>query len=305
MSTAKDIASDTLHSATEQTSGVLHSAAEKASDALHSTTEKASGTLHSATETTNGTLHSATEKTNGTFHSATEKTNGTFHSATEKTNGTLHSATEKVSRTLHSATEKASGTLHSATEKAKSAKESVRQSTSVQRYIVSPASYSKERLVSGLTVASRYVKSEMSLTRLLLSVATVFVVLGYNVVMSKFKVHPPTLRSALLMGTWVAMVSILATLVVPPAFEYVRVRALGPRTVNEKNRNDSGSASAPVSEDRPSSPPTTGPFDVYRKQARRTGTGGGCRHPRHGANATVDAVAEAIAAVNKATDKED
>ncbi|KAF8940877.1 hypothetical protein BGZ47_007580 [Haplosporangium gracile] len=204
----------------------------------------------------------------------------------------------------------AGGTFHTATEKAKSTKEFVRQTTPVQRYVVSPAIYCKERLVIGSTVASRYVKSETLLARLLLSVAMVFVVLVFmtfselsfavsqdNVVMSKFKVHPPTLRSALSTGTWVAMLSILATLVIPPAYGYVCVHALGPRTVNEKDRNDSSSASAPVSEDRPSSSPATGPFEAYRKQAGGTDTGDSPRHLRHRTNATVDAVAGAITAV--------
>lgn len=92
--------------------------------------------------------------------------------------GVLHSATEKATRSLHSTSEKASGTLHVATEKTQSAKQSLKQSTSVQRYIVGPAIYTKESFVIGSITVSRYVKSEMSLARLLLSVATILVVLG-------------------------------------------------------------------------------------------------------------------------------
>lgn len=118
--------------------------------------------------------------------------------------------------------------------------------------------------------------------------------------------HPPTPRSALLTSAWVGLVSILATLIIPSAFGYARAHALGSRTENEKKRKGPSSASAPVSDERTiSSTTATGPFEAYRKQAGRTGTGGGCRHPRHGANATVDAVSEALAAAKKHTDKEE
>jgi len=125
------------------------------------------------------------------------------------------------------------------------------------------------------------------------------------VVKSKFEVHPPTLRSALWTSAWVGLASILATLVVPPAFGYMRVHVFRSRTKIEK-RKGSVSDSAPVSDERPiSSTTATGQFGAYRKQAGKTGTGGGCRHPRHGANATVDAVSEALAAAQMHTGKEE
>lgn len=117
--------------------------------------------------------------------------------------------------------------------------------------------------------------------------------------------HPPTPRLALLTSACVGLVSILVTLVVPSAFGYARVHALDSHIENEKKLKGSSSASAPVSDARPiSSTTATGPFEAYRKQAGKTGTGGGCRHPRHGANATVDAVSEALAAAKKHADKE-
>ncbi|KAG9065536.1 hypothetical protein KI688_001824 [Linnemannia hyalina] len=205
--------------------------------------------------------------------------------ATEKASGTPHSATEKVRRILHSAADKANGTLHSATEKTQSAK----QSTSVQRYIVGPDVYTKECFVSDrpwpLAASSLRCRSLDS-----------FFMLPRFSLFSDFEVHPLTPRLALLRSAWVGLVSILATLVISPAFGYTRVHAFSSRAENEKRRG-SGSASAPVSDERPmSSTIATGPFEAYRKQPSKTGTGGGCRHPRHGANAAVEAVSEALAA---------
>ncbi|KAG0305844.1 hypothetical protein BGZ97_000950 [Linnemannia gamsii] len=185
---------------------------------------------------------------------------------------------------MSTAKEIASGSLYSATEKAQTAKMPIKQSTPVQRYIVGPAVYVKECLA----VVS----------------AMVFRVSKDNVVMSKFTVHPPSLRSALLTGASVGLVSMLVTLFVPPAFGYLRVHVARARTAHKKEHKGSGSAPAPISDVRSSSS-TPGPFEAYRKQAGRTGTGGGCRHPRHGSNATAEAVAEALAASKKHSDKED
>jgi hypothetical protein len=79
---------------------------------------------------------------------------------------------------MSTAKEIASGSLYSATEKAQTAKMPIKQSTPVQRYIVGPAVYVKECLAVVSAMVFRYVKSDMSLARFLLSVATVLVVLG-------------------------------------------------------------------------------------------------------------------------------
>ncbi|KAG0276386.1 hypothetical protein BGZ96_003332 [Linnemannia gamsii] len=163
---------------------------------------------------------------------------------------------------------------------------------------------------------SRFVKSEMSLVRLLLVVATALAVLGYmtfsalpfavskdNVMMSKFKVHPPSLHLTLLTGAIVGLVSILVALFVPSAFAYVRVHVTGARTADKKKRKESNPASAPVSDGRVSWS-TTEPFEAYRKQAGKAGTSGSGRHPRHGSNATLGAVKETLAASKKHSDKE-
>lgn len=120
--------------------------------------------------------------------------------------------------------------------------------------------------------------------------------------MTKFKVHPPSLRLALLTGASVGLVSILVALFVPPAFTYVRVHVTGSR-MTDKKRKESSTTSAPVSDGRTSSS-TSGPFEAYRKQAGKTDTSGGGRHPRHGSDATVDAVAETLATSKRHSEKE-
>ncbi|KAF9339157.1 hypothetical protein BGZ91_006855 [Linnemannia elongata] len=251
---------------------------------------------------------------------AKDTASGVLHSATDHASGTTHTAAEIDSGPFLTVTEKDSGALHAAIKKTQSAKQSLKQADFTQRYIIGPAVYTKECFVTGSRMVPRYMKSEMWLARLFISVFMIIVVLGYmtfsglsltvskdNVVKSKFKVHPPTPRSALWTSAWVGLVSILATLVIPPAFAYIRVHVLRSRNKkNETKGKGSGPDSAPVSNERPiSSTIERGPFETYRKQAGKTGTGGGCRHPRHGANATVDAVSEALTAAQKHTDKEE
>ncbi|KAF9133515.1 hypothetical protein BGW39_009589 [Mortierella sp. 14UC] len=211
---------------------------------------------------------------------------------------------------MSTAKDMASGTLHSATDKVQSAKEAAKKSTSVQKYLVEPAVCSKDCVKVGSTMAARYVKSEMSLIRVLLSLATVLVVLGSmtvsdfslavtkdKVAITKFNVHPPTLRSALLTGMSVGLISILLTLVIPFAFGYAHVPALGPRCSDKKRKqtiSDSGSGTDGRSTPSFSTIPA---FEAYRKQTDKMSTGGG-RYSKQG-SATTAADAAAAAAAKK------
>ncbi|KAG0275664.1 hypothetical protein BGZ95_008514 [Linnemannia exigua] len=200
----------------------------------------------------------------------------------------------------------ASGSLHSATEKGLSTMEAVvkKSTPTIQKCIIGPAGHSKEYLKIGSTMVTRLIKSEMSLARIFFSLAMVLVVLGrmtvsdlsYNVtqdkvVMTKFKVHPPTPRSALSTGIGAGLVSILLTLVIPPAFGYVRVHALGPCCSGKKLKEPTSDLDSNTDDRSTSSPSllTIPPFEASRKQTSKTSTGGGGRRTTAAAAGVSDA----------------
>ncbi|KAK3837326.1 MAG: hypothetical protein J3R72DRAFT_423623 [Linnemannia gamsii] len=207
----------------------------------------------------------------------------------------------------------ASRSLHSATEKIHSTKEAVvkKSTPTVQKYIVGPAVYSKERLEIGSPMVVRFVKSEMSFARFYVSLVMVLVVLARmtvsdlsynvaqdNVIMTKFKVHPPTLRSALLTGMGVGLISILLTLVVPPAFGYARAHALGPRCSDKKLEGPTSDLGSNT-DDRSASSPSFSKipvFEAYPKQSSTMSTGGGVgRNSKQGLTGTTAATTTAAA----------
>ncbi|KAG0377011.1 hypothetical protein BGX24_006858 [Mortierella sp. AD032] len=214
-----------------------------------------------------------------------------------------------------------SRSLHSATEKIHSTKEAVvkKSTPTVQKYIVGPAVYSKLRLEIGSPMVVRFIKSEMSLARFYVSLVMVLVVLARmtigdlsynvaqdNVVKTKFKVHPPTPRSALMIGIGVGLVSILLTLVVPPAFGYARAHALGPRCSDKKLKGPTSGLGSNT-DDRSASSPSFSKipvFEAYSKQASTMSTGGGGgggggvgRHSKQGLSDTTAATTTAAAGV--------
>ncbi|KAF9902981.1 hypothetical protein EC991_004315 [Linnemannia zychae] len=265
--------------------------------------EMASEPLHSAADKVQSTKVTLEDTAGGPLHSATDKVQSTKDTVKDMTSESLHSVSDKVQPAKEAVNNMAYKSLHSAGDKVHSAKEGVKRSILVQKYVVRPAVYSKGCIETGSTTATRYVKSEMSLTQAVVSLAMVIIALGWmtvsdfsfdvtkdKVVVTKFSFHPPTLLMTLLMSISVGLVSILLTLGIPLAFSYARVYVLGPRCSDKEHKQTTSSSGLGSGMDGQST------FEAYPKQTDKTSIRGGYHSNQGPISIAADATAAAAAA---------